>query len=122
MFCAVWDYVCFRRRAGRYHPRAMYGIYALASRNKLPEFAASGLSGGDAVFMGAFQGWRAWAVMYVAGAPISHVASCLGSGQIIHATTAGVTIDSITSLYEIGRASCRERLKNACVVRGLNTS
>lgn len=58
------------------------------------------LQPGDVLLVQTLGSPISWVIMYLTTSEISHVASYLGDGQIIHATSAGVSIDPIESLFD----------------------
>lgn len=70
-----------------------------AFQGDIPIKAIERLRPGDVLLVQTLDSPISWLIMYLTTSEISHVASYVGDGQIIHATTAGASIDPVESLF-----------------------
>jgi len=98
MICAIRDYLNYRRNLGPYNlykdPVMRWGF-----PSSIPTEAVNALKPGDMIFVHTGNSLISWAIMYLTGSRISHVALYTGNRSIVHATTAGVIFEPIESLF-----------------------
>lgn len=70
-----------------------------AFQSDAPPKATYLLRPADTLLVQTLDSATSWLVMYLTSSEISHVAAYYGNGQIIHSTSAGVSIDPIESLF-----------------------
>ena len=63
-----------------------------------PEQLVRLLKPGDVIFVRGGNWIGSWLVMYLTSSWVSHVATYVGNGEVIHATTQGVVLDPLQSL------------------------
>ncbi len=100
MICALIDFACYRLELGKYNSNSS-ALKGWISKDG-HEMLIGTLQVGDALFVHTRRSLLAWLVMYITRSPISHMAIYVGSGKILHATTAGVTYDEIHVLLRNG--------------------
>lgn len=61
------------------------------------------LKPGDVIFVRGGSWFGSWIVMYLTSSWVSHVATYIGDGDVIHATLGGVRVDSLRALTSIKR-------------------
>jgi len=89
MVFALVDYLLYRSRLGKYHPRAIEGSGGiLATRENFP--ANANLWPGDVLIMHTCRSFLSWCVMYYTSSVWSHTALYAGDDRLVDATTAGV--------------------------------
>ena len=71
-----------------------------AFEDSLPSKCLSDMKAGDILFVGSFNCFVSWVVMYLTKSEVSHAAVYLGNGQIAHSTLAGFTIEPVESLFD----------------------
>lgn len=101
MVFALYDYVQYRRKRGRY----------IRDINKSGSFMGRGFDGsipnelitllkaGDIICVQSFDWWLSWFIMYLTSSSISHVAQYLGNGQIAHMGLDGLAIEPVERLF-----------------------
>jgi hypothetical protein len=100
MIFALRDYLAYVRRAGRYSRDVNKSVMGGAFQGETPAKAVSLLRPGDVLLVQTLDSPVSWLIMYLTTSEISHVASYLGDGQIIHSTAGGVSIDPVESLFD----------------------
>lgn len=102
MIFAIFDYIQYRRRAGRYQ-RDINKSGSLMGRSfngKIPGEIIARLRPGDLICIQNFDWWVSWAIMYLTGSSISHVAFYLGDGVIGHMTLDGAVKEPVERLWK----------------------
>lgn len=99
MLFAAWDYIEFRKEAGRYARETGSDLMCGGYRDALPSEVLLALQNGDLILMGNFGWWVSWLIMYLTSSQISHVAVYVGDGKILHATLSGGELAPIETLF-----------------------
>ncbi|WP_242163363.1 hypothetical protein [Lysobacter sp. M15] len=94
------DYGNYVRLSGRY-ARNYRNLMGRAFQGGVPADKLQKLKPGDVLFVQTLGSSTSWLIMYLTSSQVSHFASYIGGGKIIHATTnAGVVIEPIESLFD----------------------
>ncbi len=100
MIFAIVDYCRYVRRTGRFS-RNYRNFMGGAFQGIVPTDKIDKMKPGDVVFVQTLNSGVSWLIMYLTSSEVSHVASYIGGGEIIHATTdAGVIVEPIESLFD----------------------
>ena len=99
MIFATIDYLRYARRSGRFSRNIEKSLMGAAFQGEIPVKAIERLLPGDILLVQTLDSPTSWLIMYLTSSEISHVASYLGGGQVVHATSSGTTIDPIESLF-----------------------
>jgi hypothetical protein len=101
MFFALYDYIQYRKRSGRYEKdiNKSGSLMGRAYDGELPDSVFSKLRPGDIIFTAEFGWWVSWLIMYLTSSNVSHVAWYMGNRTIIHATLEGIIRAPVESLY-----------------------
>lgn len=102
MLFALRDYCNYRHVRGRYARNNDASYMGGAWQGELSPIALEVLRPGDFFLVEGLGSFQSWLVMYLTSSEISHVATYLGSGAVVHATPSGVQIDPIGSLFARG--------------------
>ena len=100
MFFAVFDYLSFRSRQGRYSRNNSSEPMSYGFEGCIPEEIIQTMQPGDAILFASFNWWVSWLIMYITSSQVSHLAMYIGNRRIIHATLSGAAVDPIESLCE----------------------
>ena len=99
MILAYLDYRRYKGRTGRYARHSPNSVMGRAFLGGLPDEVVSRLSPGDLIFSSHYDSLVSWAVMYFTSSEVSHTATYLGAGRIVHATLSGIIEEPISTLY-----------------------
>jgi len=102
MIFVLFDYIQYRRRAGRYQ-RDVNKSGSLMGRGfdgKIPDELVSRLEPGDIICVQNFDWWVSWSIMYLTHWSISHVVFYLGNATIGHMTLEGAVKEPIETLWK----------------------
>lgn len=100
MIFALIDYLAYLRRTGRYSRDVNKSVMGGAFQGETPVKVVDLLRPGDVLLVQTLDSPVSWLIMYLTTSEISHVASYLGDGKIIHSTSTGVSIDPIEALFD----------------------
>lgn len=99
MIFALIDYLTYMRRSGRFSRNVKKSVMAGGFQGDVPVKAIELLRSGDVLLVQTLDSPISWLIMHLTTSEISHVAHYYGNGQIVHATTTGMCIDPVESLF-----------------------
>lgn len=99
MLYALYDYIAYKRRKGRFGNDLKYGIMASAWEGEIPSFVIDTLSDGDPLFFQTFNSFGAWLIMYGTNSQVSHVGIYAEGGRIFHMTPPRSVIEPLQNCF-----------------------
>ena len=98
MILAAFDYWTYCTARGRYSFHANQGRMSSAWDGGFPEQLVRLLKPGDVILLRGGNWVGSWLVMYMTSSWVSHVATYVGNGEVIHATNMGVVVEPLHAL------------------------
>jgi len=89
MLFALFDYIQFARRTGRYGPNQNSNM-AIAFEGPPPSEALADMLPADLFFTQRLDDWFSWAMMYFSSSSVDHCGIYVGDGKVVHQTFRGV--------------------------------
>jgi len=100
MIFALYDYLCYRARSGRYSRNYSANHMAAAWDCPLPEQTLSLLTTGDILLYQSFNSISSWLIMYGTSSHVSHIGVYVSKGKIFHSTPPlGAILEDIKNTY-----------------------
>lgn len=100
MLFALYDYVQYRLRAGRYAMGSPRSIMGAAFEGAIPGRTLAELQAGDVLFLAHYGSRVSWPLMYLGGCEITHMALFVGDGRIVHQTLGGPAKQVLSGLSD----------------------
>lgn len=99
MIFALWDYLKYRGRAGRFSVGSPDSVVGAAFQERIPQAAIALLSPGDPIFVSSYGSFSSWVIMYLTRSEISHVVTYAGEDKVLHAVPSeGVVEEDLSSI------------------------
>jgi hypothetical protein len=99
MTFALWDYLSYRLRRGRYGRNIRRNALAAGWENGIPNNILDVLRDGDGLAFLTFDSFLAWLVMYFTSTSISHVGIYAHPRRILHMTLSGTALEPLSNYF-----------------------
>ena len=99
MIFALIDYINYKHQKGRFSLKHGSDIMCGAFCGTIPDVLVETLEPGDPIFVGNFNWWLSWLIMFLTSSQVSHIVLYAGNHKVFHQTLAGPALEPIEHLY-----------------------